>query len=238
MTVDAAARGALLPPLSETDLVNAARLKQRCLRAANLKGTRVIGTDPSGMPAGTVGLFTDDASPSARRILIRLGLDPVEEALTIAHEVGHLYDPDLNHSDMASRYQRTRDVCESVACMVAMHAAREWNLMGAVPDGWFDALLASHGSSADLIDADDRLTHRADCGALMVVPSDAAETLRARRAAEGRPLSGNSTARRMFVAAKSFLVGPGKSACGKWMPRAKQRCVLPLNHSGHCSTVK
>ena len=208
------------------------------MRAANLKGTRVMMTEPAGMPAGTVGLFTDDPSPSARRILIRTGLDPVEEALTLAHEIGHLYDPDLNHGDMANWYRRTRDVCESVACRVAMHAAQEWNLMGTVPDGWFDSLLASHGSSVDVISANDRLTHRADCGALMVVPSDAATMLRARRAAEGRPLSGKSTVRRLFAAAKSLFGRTPEGVCGKWMPRAKQRCVLPLNHSGRCGVVE
>lgn len=237
MTVPVAARGELLPPLSEFDLVNADRLRERCLRAANLKGTRVLWLPGSEMPSGAVGLFTDDPSPHRRQILIREGLDPVSDALTLAHEVGHLYDPDLNHGDMAYHYRRTADLCESVAHFCALRAAQEWRLLGAVPDGWFDSMLASHGLTVADVLADDRLTHRSDRGALMVVPAESAERLREIRASEGRPLSGASRTRRALSAVKALMSQPERGVCGQWMPRAKQRCVLPAGHSGSCRSV-
>lgn len=228
-----------LPPLTDVDLRNAGRMKQACVRAANLKGAEIVYCPASEMPDGAVGWFTADATPAARRILISDALDPVSEAVTLAHEVGHLYDPGLNHGDMERVYLTDTGRCEAVAHRAAQMTAEAWHVDRCVPAGWFEQQIEQHWPLSEVL-SDDRLTHRADRSAMTMMPESAAARLRGQRAAEGRPRSGMSLWARLRQSVSALFSaddsGPaaGGPLCGKMMPRAGKRCVLPAGHHGPC----
>ena len=99
----------------DVDLYNARLMLDACVRAAGMKGTKVVWVDKRELPPDVDGLFTNEPVPAARKVLIRNDLHPVEEAIVLAHEIGHLYDPALNTYAMQHYYERHYDACEAVA---------------------------------------------------------------------------------------------------------------------------
>lgn len=186
--------------VDQTALANAQLMRDACLQAAANGGTRVQ-YDAGELGDDELGLFTGDPTPAGRRIVIRPGMDLISEALVLAHEVGHRCDPSLNTYAMMHYYERNTDVCEAVAHYTSFLVADAYYLLPCIRYGWFADIVNSH-YPVDAFLQDDQLVHRADVGAFKIVYPDAANELRALRAAEGRPLSGMTLGQRIWRKAR------------------------------------
>lgn len=175
---------------------NANLMRDACLRAAGAAGTQCV-YDSGELEDHVLGMFTGDPQPSSRIIIIRQGMDPLSEALVIAHEIGHLFDPALNTYAMEHYYARNMDTCEAVAHYASYLIADAFLLTPHIRQRWFDELIEEHCSVQAMIQSD-AMVHRADVGALKVIPPEAAGNLRARRVEEGRPYSGMDNAQRVW----------------------------------------
>ena len=182
--------------LDEAGLHNARLLRDACLRVAHARGTRVIWTHDE-LPEGVFGLFTDDPVPQDRAILIRSGLDPVWEAVTLSHEIAHLCDPGLNHYAQAHYYSIGEATYEAIAYYASFIAVEAYGLLPYLPDGWFETMIGSHYDIGALL-GNDRLVDRADRAVLKLLYPEAARRLQDQRAAEGRPMSGRSTGAKLI----------------------------------------
>lgn len=199
--MDMATRSHLQPvQVDDIALRNAELMREACLRAVARNGIHVEW-DAEALEPGMDGLFTDDDSPMGRRIIIRPGLHPIVEAVVLAHEVAHCCDPSLNHSAMHRYYAENVDVCEAVAHYAAHLVAEAYYLLPYLEHGWFERTIEAHFPLALLV-ADDDLVHRADLGAFQMLHPTAADALRQRRAAEGRPTSGMTKWQRFWKVAR------------------------------------
>ncbi|WP_423915728.1 hypothetical protein [Candidatus Poriferisodalis sp.] len=181
----------------EIDLNNAQLMRDACIRAAGMKGTKVIWVDPCDLPPDVDGMFTNDPVPAARQILIRTGLHPVEESIVLAHEIGHLYDPALNTYAMQHYYERNYDVCEAVAHYSSWVTTDAYLLNRCLPTGYFESYISPH-FPLDELRADNDLIHRSDAGSMACMYPKAREDLANLRTREGRELSGVTGLSRVF----------------------------------------
>ena len=220
-------------PLDDRAIHNANLMREACLRTAASNGTRVVWTDGQGLPPGAFGLFTADPTPAGREILVRSGMDPVNEAVVLAHEAGHRCDPWLNTYDMAHYYENNVDTCEAVAHYAAYLVAKEYHLLNYLPNGWFSDVINSHYPLDDLL-SDSNMVHRADVGAMQMLYPEAVERLKDQRLHEGREGSGLTGWKKLWNKANSKQSGSAR--CGEWMPVAETFCQKPRHHSGHCQS--
>ena len=219
----------------EADLHNSRLMRDACVRAAGMKGTKVVWVGKRDLPANVDGLFTNDPVPAARQVLIRNDMHPVEEAIVLAHEIGHLYDPALNTYAMQHYYEHNYDACEAVAHYSSWITTDAYLLNRCLPAGYFEQFISQHYPLEELR-ADNDLVHRADAGAIACMYPQARENLARTRAQEGRELSGVTGISRVWNRITNS--SKRRTVCGKYMPVAKKYCQRAADHPpGECRST-
>lgn len=211
-------------------LARAQAMMDGCADAAALAGGYVHRVPSRELPEGLVGWFPAEAG--RRHVYVIDELDPVAEAVVVAHEVAHMRDPYLNTSVMASYYAKNTDSCEAVAHYSSWLVADAYGITEMLAPGWFESQIEAHWPLERLLESDS-MVHRADLAAIPAMPRESADQLRAVRTQQGRHHSGMTNWQKLAQRMRG-LTNP----CGHWMPIAKTHCKLPTGHHGSCRSKR
>lgn len=211
-------------------LARAEAMIHGCKRAAALAGGFVHRVPARELPEGVVGWFS--ANAGRRHAYVIEGLDPVAEAVVVAHEVAHMRDPYLNTSVMAAYYEKNTDSCEAVAHYSSWLVADAYGLTEMLEPRWFESQIEAHWP-LDRMLGSDSMVHRADLAAIPAMPPEAVDELREIRAQQGRHNSGLTSWQKLSQRIRGVT-----DPCGKWMPVAKTTCKAPAGHLGPCRSKR